>query len=59
MLSCGYLPATRGNPRPFGMPTFAHVLNDADIAAVVSYVRGAWGNDAAPVTQLQVSRYRQ
>jgi mono/diheme cytochrome c family protein len=59
VLSGGYLPATRGNPRPFGMPPFAHVLNDADIAAVVSYVRGAWGNDAAPVTQLQVSRYRQ
>lgn len=59
VLSGGYLPATRGNPRPFGMPPFAHVLNDAEIAAVVSYVRSAWGNDAAPVTQLQVSRYRQ
>jgi mono/diheme cytochrome c family protein len=59
VLSGGYLPATRGNPRPYGMPPFAHVLNDAEIAAVVSYVRAAWGNDAAPVSQLQVSRYRQ
>jgi mono/diheme cytochrome c family protein len=59
VLSGGYLPATAGNPRPHGMPPFAHVLSDGDIAAVVSYVRAAWGNDARPVTQLQVSRYRQ
>ena len=54
----GYLPATAGNPRPFGMPPFAHVLDEADMAAVVSYVRGAWGNDAAPVTPLEVLRLR-
>ena len=59
VLSGGYLPATGGNPRPHGMPPFAHVLNDDEIAAVVSYVRAAWGNDASAVTQLQVSRYRQ
>jgi mono/diheme cytochrome c family protein len=59
VLSGGYLPATAGNPRPYGMPPFAQVLNDAEMAAVVSYVRGAWGNDASAVTQLQVSRYRQ
>lgn len=54
----GYLPATAGNPRPFGMPPFAHVLDEADTAAVLSYVRGAWGNDAAPVTPLEVLRLR-
>ncbi|WP_428419873.1 c-type cytochrome [Methylibium sp.] len=54
----GYLPATAGNPRPFGMPPFAHVLDEADTAAVVSYVRGAWGNDAPPVTPLEVLRLR-
>ncbi len=54
----GYLPATAGNPRPFGMPPFAHVLDEADMAAVVSYVRGAWGNDAAAVTPLEVLRLR-
>jgi len=47
-----------GNPRPFGMPPFAHVLDEADTAAVVSYVRGAWGNGAAPVTPLEVLRWR-
>lgn len=54
----GYLPATAGNPRPFGMPPFAHVLDEADTAAVVSFVRGAWGNDAAPVTPLEVLQLR-
>ena len=47
----GFLPSTAGNPRPFGMPPFGHVLDDNDIAAVLTYVRGAWGNDAPPVTQ--------
>jgi mono/diheme cytochrome c family protein len=59
VLSGGYPPATAGNPRPYGMPPFAHILNDDEIAAVVSYVREAWGNNAGAVTQLQVARYRQ
>jgi mono/diheme cytochrome c family protein len=58
VLSGGYLPATQGNPRPYGMPPFSHTLSDADIAAVLSYVRGAWGNDAAPVSTLEVQQYR-
>jgi mono/diheme cytochrome c family protein len=58
VLSGGYLPATSGNPRPYGMPPFAHALSDAEIAAVLTYVRGAWGNAAQPVSQLEVMRYR-
>jgi mono/diheme cytochrome c family protein len=58
VLSGGYLPATAGNPRPYGMPPFAHVLNDSDVAAVVTFIRGAWGNAAKPVSQLQVMQYR-
>jgi mono/diheme cytochrome c family protein len=58
VLSGGYLPATAGNPRPYGMPPFAHVLDDAAIAAVVSFIRSSWGNQAGPVTQLQVMRSR-
>ena len=53
-----YLPATARNPRPYGMPPFAQVLDDASIAAVVSYIRNAWGNRAEPVSQLQVMRAR-
>ena len=46
----GYAPATEGNPRPYGMPPFGHVLGDEDIAAVLTYVRGSWGNTAAEVS---------
>jgi mono/diheme cytochrome c family protein len=50
--SGGFAPATAGNPRPFGMPPFD--LNPDDLAAVVSYIRGAWGNHAAPVSPAEV-----
>ena len=52
----GYLPSTAGNPRPYGMPPFGHVLGDDEIAAVLSYIRGAWGNDAEPVSLTQAMR---
>jgi mono/diheme cytochrome c family protein len=58
VLSGGYLPATRDNPRPYGMPPFAHVLDDNAIAAVLSYIRSSWGNDAPPVSALEVQQYR-
>jgi mono/diheme cytochrome c family protein len=58
VLSGGYLPATAGNPRPYGMPPFAHVLSDPEIASVLTYIRNAWGNAAEPVSQLEVMRYR-
>jgi mono/diheme cytochrome c family protein len=46
----GFLPATAGNPRPYGMPPFRIVLDDSDIAAVLTYIRGSWGNNAPAVT---------
>jgi mono/diheme cytochrome c family protein len=52
----GFLPATAGNPRPFGMPPFGHVLNDDDVAAVLTYIRGSWGNDADAVSLRQTAR---
>lgn len=58
VLMGGYPPATAGNPRPFGMPPYATVFSDADIAAVLTYVRSAWGNTAAQVTELDVLRHR-
>lgn len=55
----GAFPAsTAGNPRPFGMPPFATELDDDDIAAVLSYVRNAWGNRAGAVRALDVQRWR-
>jgi len=52
----GFLPATAGNPRPYGMPPFGQVLDAAEVAAVLTYIRGSWGNDSAPVTQLDTMR---
>ncbi|MDM0030685.1 cytochrome c [Variovorax sp. J22P271] len=45
----GFLPATAGNPRPYGMPPFNQALDDDEVAAVLTFVRGAWGNDAPAV----------
>ena len=58
VLSGGFPPSTAGNPRPYGMPPFSPVLNDAEAAAVLSYVRASWGNAAPEVTAAQVNRYR-
>ncbi|MET3497637.1 c-type cytochrome [Variovorax boronicumulans] len=52
----GFLPATAGNPRPYGMPPFGQVLDAAEVAAVLTYIRGSWGNDSAPVTQMDTMR---
>jgi mono/diheme cytochrome c family protein len=54
----GYPPSTEGNPRPYGMPPFSALLNDEEIAAVVSYVRNSWGNRGSTVSPDQVNRYR-
>ncbi len=59
VLRGGFAPATTGNPRPFGMPPFAQILSDADIAAVLSYVRMAWGNSGAEVSAPEVDRLRR
>lgn len=40
------------------MPGFQGKLTDAEIAQVVSFVRGAWGNGAAPVSTAEVTRLR-
>jgi mono/diheme cytochrome c family protein len=58
VLHGGFPPATAGNPRLFGMPPFATLLGDGDVAAVLTHIRTAWGNRAAPVTELDVGRQR-
>lgn len=37
------------------MPTWKGQLTDASIAAVATYIRSAWGNNASPVTEEQVA----
>ena len=58
VLGGAFPPSTAGNPRPFGMPPFATELSDEDIAAVLSYIRNAWGNRAGAVQPLDVQRWR-
>ena len=59
VLNGGYAPGTRRNPRPHGMPPFAHLLSDDDAAAVVTYIRVAWGNTGTPVLPAQVNDLRK
>ena len=41
-----------------GMPTFKDDLSDADIAAILTYVRSSWGNKAAAVPPEAVAAAR-
>jgi len=58
VLNGGYAPATEGNPRPFGMPPFVLLMDDSDVAAVLTHIRQSWGNQASEVTPLEVNRMR-
>jgi mono/diheme cytochrome c family protein len=52
----GFAPGTAGNPRPYGMPAFD--LPHADLAALTTWLRGAWAHDAAPLSELDMLRLR-
>lgn len=58
VLNGGYPPQTAGNARPYGMPPFAQIFSDEDIAAVVTYIRVSWGNHGQPVTPAEVNALR-
>ncbi len=58
VLNGGFPPGTAGYPRPYGMPPFALTLSDNEVAAVVSYIRTAWGNRGAAVTAAQANELR-
>jgi len=59
ILEGGFGPDIPGRPRPHGMPPFAHRLDDTEVAALVSYLRGSWGHQAAPVSAQQVQALRR
>jgi mono/diheme cytochrome c family protein len=58
VLGGAFAASTAGNPRPFGMPPFAVELSDDEVAAVLSYIRNAWGHRAGAVRALDVQRWR-
>lgn len=61
-------PFVVGDPRPvievvvrgrgIAMPPVSLELSDADVAAIISYMRSSWGNGAAPVTADDVASVR-
>lgn len=40
------------------MPPFGSILSDIDIADIVDYERGSWGNHGKPVTSVQIAAQR-
>lgn len=48
----------RGTPDAYRMPQYRVQLTDGEIADVLSFVRGGWGNGATPVTAEQVKALR-
>ena len=58
VLNGGFPPGTQGNPMPYGMPPFAQSLSDDEVAAVVTYIRGAWGNRGTAVSARQANQLR-
>lgn len=54
----GYAPGTAGNPEPLGMPPYYATLTDQEIAEILGYVRGSWGNAARPIAPHEVTRQR-
>ncbi|OJV62572.1 cytochrome c [Hydrogenophaga sp.] len=41
------------------MPAFGEQMNDAEIAALMTYIRSQWGNDSAPVDAAGVQAARE
>jgi mono/diheme cytochrome c family protein len=58
ILAGGFAPATKANPRPYGMPPFGPVLSDDEVALVLNYIRNAWGNQGAVISAAVVNPYR-
>ena len=50
--------ATAAEPTAPGMPSYAWQLDDAQVAAVLTYVRNSWGAAAPAVSAQEVTRAR-
>ena len=50
--------ATPGAPTGPAMPSFGWRLGDAQTAAVITYIRNAWGNAAAAASSDQIRTVR-
>ncbi len=59
LMEGGFGAATHANPRPYGMPPFMLQLSDADMAALLSFIRSAWGNQGATVSEFDINKFRR
>ncbi len=59
ILTGATLHGTSAAPSSFTMPGFDKRLTDAQVAAVVTFIRHAWGNDAAAVSDVDVAHTRK
>ncbi|MFT3814953.1 MAG: cytochrome c [Acidovorax sp.] len=53
------VPGTVAAPASFTMPGFADRMTDKEVADVVSFVRGSWGNQAPSVSAQDVAKVRK
>ncbi|OAG76101.1 Gluconate 2-dehydrogenase, membrane-bound, cytochrome c [Acetobacter malorum] len=59
VLTGATLHGTQDAPSSFTMPGFGKRLSDAQVAAVVTFIRHAWGNDASAVSDVDVAHLRK
>ncbi|WP_082190078.1 cytochrome c [Frateuria defendens] len=59
VLNGNTLPGLHAAPSPITMPPFGWRLSDQQVADVVTFIRGSWGNQAAPVSAAEVARLRR
>ncbi|MPQ65082.1 MULTISPECIES: cytochrome c [unclassified Pseudomonas] len=59
VLKGGTLPATHSAPSNFTMPAFAWRLSDQEVADVVGFIRGSWGNQGGAVKASDVAALRK
>jgi mono/diheme cytochrome c family protein len=59
VLAGSSMPSTQTAPSAFAMPGFGWRLTDDEIADVLTFVRGNWGNQATAVSAQEVGRLRK
>lgn len=59
VLTGGQIPWSHERPSQFAMPGFGWRLSNAQVAALLTFVRSSWGNHAAPVTPERVATVRK
>lgn len=55
----GFSVETQHSPEPYSMPPFAATMSDAEVTAVVNYIRQTWGNNATAIDEEAVKYLRK